>query len=828
MTQTGAANGASDLRATQSTLGRWADGWNDDWQRLGQTVPGVLLTVALVVIFDVLARHGMPVVHPFPILLLSVGICAYLGGTNPGLISAIVAELYAVHFLSQPTGTLSYTRANAVSLILMGTSSAGIAILIGGLRATAERGRELVHVWERAEALDRRLSFMSHLNSTLASTSDYEATMRGLARVAVPTMGDWCAVHLFSESGELRFVSGAHRDPARDLVVRALCEYGDRQLPLADPPSAPRLLEITEDAVRKRARDAEQLKLYRALAPTGLIQVPLRAGGRTEGVISLATSRESGRRFSEADLQLSIELAHRASLAIENVRLLRDAREADRHYRLLFEANPQPMWVFDVDTLGFLAVNDAAVRFYGHSRQEFLEMSIMDLRPPDDMPGTPHGVDWNPHREGVALSQHQRKDGSTVDVELVSHALELDGRPARLVLATDVTDRARARAALHQSEERLRHAQRMDTVGRLASGVAHDFNNVLTTIRGFSDMLLNRLADDDQQRGDVEQIRKAADRGALLTRQLMAFGRGQTVEPKVLAIDGVIGGLEGLMRRLLGEDIRMEIRSTVEGGAVRMDPAQLEQVVINLLLNARDAMPGGGTLRLDIGERQVPDKGRGRRLRPGRYVMLAVSDSGAGMDPDQMSHLFEPEPAGQRSGLGLFIVSGIVRRNGGVVRISSEPGRGTTVKVYLPRVEAEEGTVDRGAQLRGTETVLVVEDEEGVRELLRKVLMEHGHTVLEARHGRDALMVAERYERPIPLLVTDVVMPEMGGAELARRIVERRPETKVLYVSGYTSDEILRRGIDSDGSIFVKKPFTAEDLMLRVRGLLDSPAVSAT
>jgi K+-sensing histidine kinase KdpD len=238
MTQTGAAHGASDLRATQSTLGRWADGWNDDWQRLGQTVPGVLLTVALVVVFDVLARHGMPVVHPFPILLLSVGICAYLGGTNPGLISAIVAELYAVHFLSQPTGTLSYTRANAVSLILMGTSSAGIAILIGGLRATAERGRELVHVWERAEALDRRLSFMSHLNSTLASTSDYEATMRGLARVAVPTMGDWCAVHLFSESGELRFVSGAHRDPARDLLVRALCEYGDRQLPLADPPSS--------------------------------------------------------------------------------------------------------------------------------------------------------------------------------------------------------------------------------------------------------------------------------------------------------------------------------------------------------------------------------------------------------------------------------------------------------------------------------------------------------------------------------------------------------------------------------------------------------------
>jgi CheY-like chemotaxis protein len=208
--------------------------------------------------------------------------------------------------------------------------------------------------------------------------------------------------------------------------------------------------------------------------------------------------------------------------------------------------------------------------------------------------------------------------------------------------------------------------------------------------------------------------------------------------------------------------------------------------------------------------------------------MLAVSDSGTGIDPDEMSPRFEPEAGRQRSGLGLFIVYGTVRRNGGVVRISSEPGRGTTVKVYLPRVELEQSAGDRGVQLRGTETVLIVEDEEGVRELLRKVLVEHGHTVLEARHGKDALMVAERYERPIQLLVTDVVMPEMGGAELARRIAERRPETKVLYVSGYTSDEIFRRGIKGDGSILVKKPFTPEDLMLRVRGVLDSTELSVT
>jgi two-component system, cell cycle sensor histidine kinase and response regulator CckA len=827
MTQTGTAQGTSGLRTAHPIIARWADRWREsDRERLGRTVPGVLLTIALVVVFDLLARHNMPVLHPFPILLFSVAVSAYRGGTSPGLISAVVAELYAVHFLSQPTGVLHYTPANAWSLLLVGAAAAGIAILMGQLRATAERARDVSRVWDRAEALDRRLSFISHLSATLASTRDYEATMRGLARLAVPTLGDWCTVHLVGDAGALRFVSGAHRDPTRDLLVRALCEYGDGQVPLADVGSEPRRLELSDDMLSERARDAEELKLYRSLAPTGLLQVPLLIGGSTIGVISLVAAREYGRRFTESDLQFAAEMGQRAALAIENARLHRHAEEANRRYRLLFDANPQPMWVFDVETLAFLAVNDAAIRFYGYSREEFLAMSIMDIRPAEDAQGHPAAMDGNSHREGVALSQHQRKDGSIVDMELVSHALELDGRRARLVLATDVSDRTRTRAALHQSEERLRHAQRMDAVGRLANGVAHDFNNVLTTVSGFSDMLLNELPDGSRLRGDVEQIRKAADRGALLNRQLLAFGRRQTLEPKVLALDTVIAGLEGLMRRLLGEDIRLEIRTGAQVGVVRMDPGQLEQVVINLLLNARDAMPSGGTLRLEIAERQVPEKARGRHLRPGRYVMLAISDTGPGIDPDEMSQASE-SPAregGQRSGLGLFIVYGIVRRNGGVVRISSEPGRGTKVKVYLPRVEAEQPGREKSPELRGNETVLVVEDEEGVRELLRKVLVEHGHSVLEARHGKDALMVANRYERPIQLLITDVVMPEMGGAELARLLAERRPEMKVLFVSGYSSSEILRRGIRSDGPVFVQKPFTPEDLMLRVRGVLDAPA----
>jgi PAS domain S-box-containing protein len=489
------------------------------------------------------------------------------------------------------------------------------------------------------------------------------------------------------------------------------------------------------------------------------------------------------------------------------------------------------MWVFDVDTLAFLAVNDAAVRHYGYSRDEFLAMTIMDIRPPEDLPGPPAGMDRSPHREGVALIQHQRKDGSIVDMELVSHALELDGRRARLVLATDISDRTRTRAALHQSEEQLRHAQRMDVVGRLASGVAHDFNNLLTTIRGFSEMLLRELPAEDRHRADVERIRKAADRGALLTRQLLAFGQRQALQPRVLKLDVMISGLAGLIRRLVGEDIKVDLRLPAGVGAVRVDPGQMEQVVVNLVLKARDAMPSGGTLRIEIAERQISGSGRGRHLRPGHYVVLMVSDTGPGVDPEAAPDAFEPTPhgvEGQRPGFGLSIVYGIVRRSGGVVRVSTEPGQGTTVKVYLPRVEAEQPESTGDLALRGDETVLVVEDEEGVRELLRKILMDHGHTVLEARHGRDALMVAERYESPIQLLVTDVVMPEMGGAELAQRLLERRPDLKVLYVSGYTNDEVVRRGIRGSGTMFVQKPFTAEDLMQRVRGVLDAPAAAST
>jgi two-component system, cell cycle sensor histidine kinase and response regulator CckA len=406
--------------------------------------------------------------------------------------------------------------------------------------------------------------------------------------------------------------------------------------------------------------------------------------------------------------------------------------------------------------------------------------------------------------------------------------MDWEGRRARLVLATDITERTRTRAALHQSEEQLRQAQRMEAAGRLAGGVAHDFNNLLTTIRGFSDLLLRDIPAEDRRRRDVEQIRKAADRGALLSRQLLGFGRQQTQDPRAIQLNAVVTSMQGLIQRLIGADIRLVTELRPGLGEVRMDPAQLEQVLVNLVLNARDTMLSGGTLTIETGERQISEASRGRSVKPGRYVVLAVSDTGSGMEPDPMSQSLEPlftVPAqASRSSLGLSIIYSIVKQIGGVVRISSQAGSGTTVKVFFPRDEADElAQPEIPDSLRGSETVLLVEDEDGVRELVWKILTEHGHTVLEARHGRDALTVAGGYQGQIHLLLTDVVMPEMGAGELTEQLKAGYPGLKVLLISGYTSDEIIRRGISREDAPFVQKPFTAEQLMRKVREVLNGP-----
>jgi PAS domain S-box-containing protein len=817
-------------QAVELVRGQFRDGLirsRPGWKRAAETVWGPLLTLAALIVLDLLTRAGTPVLHPFPILLLTVVISGYLGGLRTALVSAVLTVLYGVHFFAEPGLPLRYRPGGGTSLLAIGLVAPAVAILVSRLHGAARRGRAAELSRAEAEALDRRVSLLSQASATLASSLDYEVTLRELTRLLVPTLGDWCTIHAIDERGPPRFLAGAHRDPARDLLVRALCEYGERRLPFGSPtPTEP--IEVTEELIRTRAQDDEHRKLFRALRPSRVLRIPLRAQDRLAGVLTLGMSQEYARTFGEQDIRHALELGERVSLAVGAGQVLHQAREAERRQRLLFDAHPQPMWIIDVETLDFLAVNDAAVRFYGYSRAEFLGMSIMDIRPEEEPPGPPIG--HQSVRPETAFTRHQRKDGSVADVELVSHELELDGRRARLVLATDISDRTRTRAALLHSQEQLRQAQRLDAVGRLAAGIAHDFNNILTTIRGFGEILCRDLPPDDPRRADAEQIRKAADRGALLTGQLLAFGQRRTPQPRVVDLNQVLRSMEGLVRRLLGADIQVELRLLPQAARLRIDPGHLDQLVVNLILNAREAMPKGGSLTIETGERQIPDGTRNRRLRPGAYILLAIHDSGEEMDADARARLAEPlpvtDPREQRAGLGLSIVYGIVRQNGGVVKVSNEPGQGGTIKVYLPKVETEEEPAERPAAPRGDETVLVVEDEDGVRELVRQILQERGHAVLTARHGRDALMIAERYERDIDLLVTDVVMPQMGGGELVERLTARRPNLKVLYMSGYTNDEVLGRGVEESAAAFLHKPFTADQLMARVREVLDRTPAS--
>jgi len=394
-------------------------------------------------------------------------------------------------------------------------------------------------------------------------------------------------------------------------------------------------------------------------------------------------------------------------------------------------------------------------------------------------------------------------------------------------------DRARTEGVLRETEAQLRQAQKMEAVGRLAGGMAHDFNNLLTVIRGYSELLLVRLGPADAMRKDLEEVKKAADRASGLTRQLLAFSRRGFVASKVLDLNALVSNMDGMLRRLIGEDI-IELSTELDSlaGAIKADPGQVEQVIMNLVVNARDAMPNGGRLTIETRNVTIEEEVRldAVGVAPGSYVMLAVRDNGHGMDAETRSHLFEPffttKEKGKGTGLGLSTVYGIVKQSGGSITVESAPGRGTTFRIYFPRVEQEipglTGAVDAIGPERGRETVLLVEDEPAVRGLVHETLRLHGYTVLEARHGIEALLTSAKYGGPIHLLLTDVVMPQMSGPEVAEKILSIRPEIKVLYMSGYPDHPVFDRGGVSRETGFLPKPFSPHLLVQKVREVLSS------
>ncbi|WP_447979219.1 PAS domain S-box protein [Candidatus Nitrospira bockiana] len=384
-----------------------------------------------------------------------------------------------------------------------------------------------------------------------------------------------------------------------------------------------------------------------------------------------------------------------------------------------------------------------------------------------------------------------------------------------------------------QLEEQLRQSQKMEAIGRLAGGIAHDFNNLLTVITGYTQVALAHVKDDEPLRAELEEIRQAGDRAAALTSQLLAFSRRQVVQPKLLDLNGIIVNLEKMLQRLIGEDVNLIVTLEPSLGRIQVDPGQIEQVIVNVAINARDAMPKGGRLVIETHDVEFADGSAWRpvNLPPGAYVELVVSDTGCGMDEYTRSHMFEPffttKEHGKGTGLGLSTVYGIVKQSGGEIVVDTAPGRGTTLSMFFPRVrEADprpEGPGLGGAVQPGTETLLLVEDEPAIRALACDVLRQQGYQVLEARHGVEALLTGSQYLGPIHLLITDVVMPQMSGTEVAERLLHERPQLKVMFMSGYTDDAIVHHGVRQEGTAFLQKPFTPTALVRKVREVLDGP-----
>ncbi|MDA8121487.1 MAG: ATP-binding protein, partial [Deltaproteobacteria bacterium] len=384
----------------------------------------------------------------------------------------------------------------------------------------------------------------------------------------------------------------------------------------------------------------------------------------------------------------------------------------------------------------------------------------------------------------------------------------------------------------HQLSEQLRQSQKMEAIGTLAGGVAHDFNNLLTVIEGYSDLLLSRLGEGNPLAAEVREIRKASDSASALTRQLLAFSRMQVFQPKVIDLNGLVTNVRKMLGRLIGENIDLVTVAGADLGRVKVDASQVEQVLMNLVVNARDAMPDGGRITIETSNVTLDESFAGKQVvfRPGPYVMLTVADTGTGMNQETMSRIFEPffttKETGKGTGLGLATVYGIVKQSGGYIWVYSEPGHGTTFKIHLPRVdeqpEEEAPRPQVPARSSGSETVLVVEDTDMVKNLVREILVNSGYTVLEASDGNEALALCERRKEPIHLLVTDMMMPGMSGTELAKAVSSIRPGTKVLYMSGYTEYGSADNPGLPGGSFFIQKPFSVAGLARKVREVLES------
>ena len=668
---------------------------------------------------------------------------------------------------------------------------------------------------KRSQTLSSALYRIAERTSSAADLQGFYASIHNIVGELMNARNFYIA--LYDPTAQLlsfpHFVDEVDEAPAPKPLGRGLTEYVLRTgEPLLASP------EVFEKLVRQG--DVELIG-----APSlDWMGVPLRAGNATFGVL-VVQSYSNDVRFGERDKEILTFVSQQLASAIDHKRHEEALRRSEARYRSLVQSAVYGIYRSDAQGR-FLDVNPALITMLGYDSPE----EVMELDPvrevflnPEEHERLTKEFQQKGRLDGLEV-RWRRKDGGAITVRLSGRGTsgpdELDN--VLEIIAEDVTER-------RALEDQFRQAQKMEAVGRLAGGVAHDFNNLLMVISGYTEVLLDELKAHEDLQSKAEAIQQAADRATTLTRQLLAFSRKQLLELKVVDVNAIVSDMERLLRPLIGETVELSTHLKPDVGHTRADAGQLEQVIMNLVVNARDAMPMGGKVLIQTERVELDARRREHSLiPPGPYVLLSVSDTGAGMDKETQSRIFEPffttKEKGKGTGLGLSTVYGIVKQSGGFIFAHSEMGEGTTFRIYLPRVEdsAEHSgpAKNPAAAAGGSETVLLVEDEESVRQLVRDTLAARGYKVIEASNGEAGLKVSDEHAGTIEVLITDVVMPGMGGRELAKRVSAGRPNIKVLFLSGYTEDAIIHEGVLEPGTAFLQKPFTLQMLSRKVREVL--------
>ncbi len=691
------------------------------------------------------------------------------------------------------------------------------------LGAPGERRALVAHVDITGRKRAERLSAIQHeILSLVVADTPLRSTLDRLATgIEAEAPGSLCAVVLHTADGANITVGAA---PSLQSAVKDELEHA----------SAAHLFHFVDGSASADLAILPNIPWVSAALAydlTGITSIPIRSkSGTGLGVMFLLyRSSEAPPPLARTLLEVGSALA---AIAVERHRTVRALQEREARLQSVFTLQPDA--VFTLDPRGdILAVNPAAEHLLEEASSDLARQPIVDLIAEGFKASFQQhfqrALNGYPHRFTLVLEPRAR---GRLDIDATLVPLVADGGIGGVyVVAKDITEQLAAAERLAQSGKQLRQSAKMEAVGRLAGGIAHDFNNLLTAIRGYADLLLANEQLAGPPRQDLEEIVRAVGRASGLTRQLLAFSRQQVVQLRRVDLNAVVEECRNMLGRLVRADTEIITGLEPEPGWVDADPVQIQQVLINLVVNAQDAMPAGGRITVEIGRHAAgPEPGDTIvPIDPGRYVTLTVSDTGKGIDPTIQAHIFEPffttKPPGMGTGLGLSTVYGIVEQSGGRVGFRSTNDRGTTFIIYLPAKPPPDGSTDgprpADAFPNGTETILVAEDEESVRTMVRKTLATAGYTVLEARHGGDALLVSREYDGPIDLLLTDVVMPETNGLKLATALTSERPETQVVFMSGYTRDEVDRKGLMAPGVVFIHKPFTANELATTIRATID-------